>query len=114
MRLTEKIRDNIIVMFPEGYLDIRAVMVLEKFVNISMEENPECHVLLDLGSAGYVSSSCMRLFVEMHGKLTRKGLNLVLYNPNPITNRVLKITGIANFISVCENQEQALASLELN
>ena len=112
MKLTERIRDDIAVVYPEGNLDIHAVLVLEEIFNIAMEDNPGCNILVDLHDAGHISSSCLRILVAVHTALEKKGLKLVLFDPNTINRKVLDLTEISNFIKVCDTLEQAIGSVK--
>jgi anti-anti-sigma factor len=111
MKPTKKIGTDAIVIYPEGKLHIHAVLVLEEMVNIAIEENPGCNVLIDLSDVEHLSSSCLRLFVGTQAKLLNKGLKLKLFNPNIISKKILDITELNTQIDVYDTEEDAVQSL---
>lgn len=111
MKPTKKIGDNVIVMYPEGKLHIHAVLVLEEIMNIAIEENPGCNVLVDLSNVDHLSSSCLRLFVATQAKLAGRGLQFKLVNPNSISKKILDITELGMQIGVYDSEEEAVLSL---
>ena len=99
------------MVYPEGKLHIHAVLVLEEILNIAIDDNPGCNLLLDLSDVEHISSSCLRMFVAIHSKLAAKGLELKLINPNTISKTILDITELGNFIGVYPTEDEALRSI---
>lgn len=110
MKPTKKIGTDTVVIYPEGKLHIHAVLVLEEMMNIAIEENPGCNVVVDLSDVEHMSSSCLRLFVATQAKLMSKGLKLKLCNPNTISKKILGITELDTQIDVYDTEEEAVKS----
>jgi len=104
----KKIGDDIIILTPSGNIDITLDKDFEDMVNEAIEDNPNCHILMDLFDVGYLNSYAIKVFIIAYKELICNKLKLVLFDANATCKKVFNITGIDEVIKVCNNEEEAV------
>lgn len=83
----------------EGRLDTSTTPLLEKELSATIQETD--HLILNFKNLEYVSSSGLRLLLNLHKKLMEKGSLRIRYVNKEIME-VLEMTGFLNFLVVEE------------
>lgn len=83
----------------KGNLDTSTTPLLEQELSEAIQETD--HLILDFQDLEYVSSSGLRLLLNLHKKLMKKG-GLCIEHVNREVMEVLEMTGFLNFLSVKE------------
>ena len=55
---------------------------------------PDQTIVLDLSGVEFMDSSCLKVFVQARGRLTRDGGSLILRNPSPLAHRLLTLADV--------------------
>lgn len=93
----------------EGRLDPAGVKAAEADFDAAVAAGPK--TVVDLGKVPFIASVGVRLLVNGAQAQAKKGGKMVLMNPDEVTRRILKTTGIDQLIPVFNGREAALAAL---
>lgn len=85
----------------KGRLDTSTTPLLEKELSSAVQETD--YLILDCENLEYVSSSGLRLLLNLHKKLMEKG-SLCIRHVNKEIREVLEMTGFLNFLVVEESE----------
>ena len=95
MKKTFKVEDNNYVMYFEGRLDTAVSAVVQK--EVSVLNDCEGHdVILDCTDLKYISSSGMRIFLNILKNAKAKSSHVYIRNVSEDILSVLSITGFTN------------------
>ncbi|MCB1499309.1 MAG: STAS domain-containing protein [Bauldia sp.] len=107
---SEKTRNKVLVLKPEGRLDSNSVGAAETEMFAHLETN-ETRVVLDLAGLDYISSSGLRLVLMMGKRLSLKGGKLALCNLKPNIREVFEISGFISILTVVGTRAEAEAAV---
>ncbi len=95
MKTTFKEEDNNYIMFFEGRLDTAVSSAVQK--DVSVLNDCEGHdIILDCTGLTYISSSGMRIFLNILKNAKAKNSHVYIRNVNEDIYSILKITGFTN------------------
>ena len=100
---------NIQQIVLEGRFDVAGTQAVEAQFNAAVAAGP--NVIVDLGKVQFISSVGIRLLVAGAQALSKKGGKMLLMNPDDLTRRILKTTGIDQLIPICNGLDEALAKI---
>jgi len=104
------IKNSIVILRPEGKLDLSNAAEFESLLDTSRKLNPTCNFILDLTGVEYLSSSALRVIVTAYRKLTEVKLSLVLLNPTSMCAKILEVTKLNDVIDVFDSEKEAINS----
>ena len=91
----------------DGRMDTAGIQAIEAQFNAAMEAGP--NVIVDLGKVPFLASIGVRLLVSGAKTQSQLGGKMVLLNPDDLTRRILKTTGINQLMPVHDGLDAALA-----
>lgn len=92
----------------DGRLDPAGVAAAEPEFDAAVAAGSK--VIVDLGKVPFIASVGVRLLVKGSQTQAQKGGKMVMMNPDEVTRRILKTTGIDQLIPVYDSREAALAA----
>jgi len=108
MVLKTKKADNVVVIYLEGKLDVHVSAEIEKELNKIINQEPECHLLLNLGQVEYMSSSGLRIFVSTMRILKETSRKLKLCNMNNAVKKIFEVVELMDMFDIYEDEGSAL------
>lgn len=107
---TEELAGGITKVTLEGRLDIENSPAVDtRMKSIAGEHNS---VLVDLRNVSFLGSMGLRALVAPALTIQGRGGKLVLFGPNELVSKVLKVSGIETMIPVHHELQSALAALQ--
>jgi len=92
----------------DGRLDAAGAQSAEADFNAAVAAAP--NVIVDLGKVPFIASVGIRLLVTGTQTQAKLGGKMVLMNPDEVTRKILKTTGLDQLVPVRNGLEEALAS----
>ena len=106
-----EVRDEIPVARVEGEIDISNADEIAAALREAVP-NSALGLVVDLSHTGHLDSSGLRLFYELHRRLTGRGQWLCLVVPREApTMQVISLTGLDEAVPLHETVELALANM---
>jgi anti-anti-sigma factor len=99
---------NVTKIALDGRLDAAGTAAIDARFSAHCASKP--NVIIDLSKVPFLASIGIRLLVAGAQAQTKIGGRMVLMNPDDLTRRILKTTGIDKLIPVYENQQGAIAA----
>ena len=105
-----KIEDNsgICVVSISGNLDTNTSPDAESKINEMINDGKE-KMVVDLSSAGFVSSAGLRVFLSTAKQMTAKGAAVKFCGANEVVQEILDISGFSGILDVKVSLEEALS-----
>jgi anti-sigma B factor antagonist len=94
----------------EGRLDIEGAAAVDLQMNIIAGSKKA--VLLDLRQVSFLGSMGLRALVAPARAIKGRGGKMVIFGPNEMIAKVLKVSGVDTMIPVHQELETALAALQ--
>ncbi|MFB3788851.1 MAG: STAS domain-containing protein [bacterium] len=110
MKITEKKVADVVVLQPEGRVDLTAIPEFSACLNRALRDG-EGKVLLDLSKTLYMSSSCLRSLLEAHKASQAEGKILVLCSPNEQLTELFDMVHLSKSFKIFRNDFEALDQL---
>lgn len=110
MELKTKKVNNVIVVYLSGRLDVHLSADVEKEINKIINNEPTCHLLLNLSDVEYMSSSGLRIFVSTMRILKESKRKLYLSNMNSAVKKIFEVVELMDMFDIYETEEEALKS----
>ncbi|MBN1534002.1 MAG: STAS domain-containing protein [Spirochaetes bacterium] len=112
MDLKKKKVDNVVVIYLAGRLDVHLSAEIEKEINSVIQNEPDCHLLLNLKDVEYMSSSGLRIFVSTMRILKESKRKLKLCNMNSAVKKIFEVVELMDMFDLYESEEDALKSFK--
>lgn len=110
MDLKTKKVGNVIVVYLSGRLDVHLSADVEKEINKIINNEPTCHLLLNLADVEYMSSSGLRIFVSTMRILKESKRKLALCNMNSAVKKIFEVVELMDMFDIYETEEEAIKS----
>ncbi len=110
MDLRTKKVNNVIILYLQGKLDVHVSADIEKEINKIIGQESECHMLLNLSSVEYMSSSGLRIFVATMRILKESKRKLKLCSMNNAVKKIFEVVELMDMFDIHETEEEALKS----
>ena len=102
-------KPNIQRIVLEGRLDVAGTQGAEMLFNAAVAVHPK--VIVDLSKVQFIASLGIRMLVAGAQSRSKIGGKLVLMNPDELTRKILKTTGVDQVVPVCKGLDEALAAI---
>ncbi len=112
MDLNLKKVDNVAVIYLAGRLDVHLSADIEKEINNIIQNDSECHLLLNLKDVEYMSSSGLRIFVSTMRVLKESKRKLKLSNMNNAVKKIFEVVELMDMFDIYETEEEALQAFK--
>jgi len=100
--------NKINILYLPTNLDIKQSLDIEQEINSLIQREPESHLLLNMSSVKYISSSALRIIVSTMRKLTESGRKLKLCEIHDSVKETLETTHILDLLDISVKEEDAL------
>ncbi len=110
MELKTKKTNNVVVVYLAGRLDVHLSADVEKEINKVINEEPSCHLLLNLQDVEYMSSSGLRIFVSTMRILKESKRRLALCNMNAAVKKIFEVVELMDMFDIYDSEADALKS----
>lgn len=110
MNLQTKKVGNVVVVYLQGRLDVHLSADIEKEINKLIKDEPNAHLLLNLSSVEYMSSSGLRIFVSTMRILKESNRKLKLCNMNSAVKKIFEVVELMDMFEIYDTEEEAIAS----
>ncbi|WP_296492911.1 STAS domain-containing protein [Rhodoferax sp.] len=100
-------KENISRIVLDGRLDVAGAQAAEAEFNAALAANP--NVIVDLAKVPFIASLGIRLLVAGAQTCAKLDGKMVLMNPDDLSKRILKTTGIDQIVTICSGLDEALA-----
>lgn len=91
--------DNLLIGFIEGEIDIHTAPILRDELELIVLTNGMI-IELDLSQVIYMDSSGLGVIVAFYKKVIKKNASLKLVNQSERLTRIIKITGLSDYIEM--------------
>lgn len=112
MELNRKKIDNVVVIYLAGRLDVHLSAEIEKEINSIIQNEPECHLLLNLKDVEYMSSSGLRIFVSTMRVLKETKRKLKLCEMNNAVKKIFEVVELMDMFDIFESEDEAVKSFK--
>lgn len=112
MDLNLKKVDNVAVIYLAGRLDVHLSADIEKEINNIIQNDADCHLLLNLKDVEYMSSSGLRIFVSTMRILKESKRKLKLSNMNNAVKKIFEVVELMDMFDIYETEEEALQAFK--
>ena len=110
MELEISVVENIAHVKLRGRLDTAGVNQIEtKFMDSLVPAGRTA--VVDLSELSFITSTGLRMFIEVKRALARKGAKLVLYAPQAQVSDVFRTTSLGTIIPIVGNEAEAMAEI---
>ena len=92
MKLSDDLRDDVLIVRPEGRIDTNTSEVLERWLMSRLEGGIK-RLVVDMSAVDYISSAGLRVFLLTVKKLRGTGGQLVLGGLNPSVRQIFELAG---------------------
>ena len=110
MQLESKEINNISVISLSGRLDVHYSSPLEREINSIVNNQPKNHLVFNFEKVDYMSSTAIRIFIQLKKNLEEEDRLIKLCCMNKIVNEVFKITGLTSTFEIFDTENSAIQS----
>lgn len=111
--LKKKKINNILIVYPEGRLDVTKSAEMEENIIKFIEEEGIRNIIMNLENVEYMSSSGFRACISILRKLKSLNGNFKLSNVRPTVKRIFDVIELTSLFDIYETEEQAIKSISL-
>ncbi len=108
--LEYKKKDNYIIVYFEAPLDIKTSPIVEKSLEMLLNQYEGYNFILNLSKVAYINSAGLGVIILTAKKLEKKGRILKLTNLNNAVKKVINILDAHNIIDIYEDEDEAINS----
>jgi len=106
----EQLDGGVVKINLSGRMDIEGVGLIDtKFADMTAE--PHMSIVVDISGVPFMSSIGIRALLMNAKPVIRRGGKFVLLSPQPDVETALKISGVSQYIGICVNLDEAIASV---
>jgi len=109
MNINKKTEGNIVILALEGRLDTLNFSLLEKEMNLLIENNQK-NIILDCQGLDYVSSSGLRILLKSLKQVDAAKGRFTICNLQPQIAQIFKISGFDRLFELYPGSREAVAS----
>lgn len=109
--LKKKKVNNILIVYPEGRLDVTKSSEMEEDIVKIIEEEGIRNIIMNLENVEYMSSSGFRACIAILRKLKSLNGNFKLSNVRPTVKRIFDVIELTSLFDIYETEEQAIKSI---
>jgi anti-anti-sigma factor len=90
-----------------GELDLATAPALRERL-VAFNEEPTTDLVLDIGLLTFIDSTGLSLMVSQHKALAARGAQLTIYDPTPMTRRLLDISGLTPLLHIIPERDPTI------
>jgi len=104
-------RGNVLIVAPEGELDVSNVPELQNLLDSHIQKG-EIQIIIDLQKVTYMDSSALGVLVNTLKQVRRKNGNLKVSNLVGNVDRIFRLTRLIHFFDTYPSRQAALESFK--
>lgn len=108
MQLKHTIKNNIIILYPQGRMDIGLSREFE-IATTELLKGKKFHVIVDLTEVEYISSSFIRILLSLKRSLS--DVDFRVCNPNSFCKRIIDIVELHTLMDIHPTLQDALVGI---
>ncbi len=109
--LKKKKVNHILIVYPEGRLDITKSTEMEEEITKTIDEEGIRNVILNLENVEYMSSSGFRACIALLRKLKSLNGNFKISNVRPTVKRIFDVIELTTLFEIYDTEELAVKSI---
>lgn len=109
--LKKKNTNNILIVYPEGRLDVTKSTEIEEEITKTIDEEGIRNVIMNLQNVEYMSSSGFRACIAILRKLKSLNGNFKLSNVRPGVKRIFDVIELTSLFEIYDTEELAIKSI---
>lgn len=109
---TEVLRNALVVRL-QGELDHHSAELVKARMEKAIESGQSSHIILSLKQLSFMDSSGLGVILGRYKQITGKGGKMVVCDVNPSVYRLFEMSGLFKILSIEDNEQSALSSLEV-
>lgn len=111
MLLDMELKGNILVVRPEGELDLTAAETFRKKVDEAMAASGALHLLIALEKVEFIDSSGLGAILGRYKQVTDRKGRVALAGASPAVKRVLELAGLPRIMKLYREEKEALREM---
>lgn len=108
--LEHSVKDNRLVVYLKGRLDVSIANEVEEGLNDLIENGGYVNVVLNMKDVDYMSSSGFRACISTLRKLNAKEGKMKISNIKPAVKRIFDVIELTSLFDIYDSEEEALKS----
>ena len=109
MNIDIQISGKNLLVRPAGEIDIDSSDKLRLLLDNAMDDNPVCHMVVNLEGVTYIDSSGLGVLLGRYKRLAATGGRVSLVSPGPRIRKILEISGLLRIMGQYETEEEAIS-----
>ena len=105
-------KENIVIIYLQGHIDIYVASAIEKKINKLIASESASDLILNLNDVDYVSSAGLGIFISIMGILKKKQRKLVFCNMNDVVIKILGILNLTDMFHIFRTENEAVEFLK--
>jgi stage II sporulation protein AA (anti-sigma F factor antagonist) len=110
--LKKKKSGNIIIVYPEGRLDVTRSTELEEEITKLIDDEGVRNIIMNLENVEYMSSSGFRACIAILRKLKSLNGNFKISNVRPAVKRIFDVIELTSLFDIYDTEEEAIKSIQ--
>ena len=98
LTIRKKKENNVLTVIAEGRIDTSTTPMFESDVCSSL--NGITKLVLDFEKVSYISSSALRVLLNLHKDIKEVDGKLIIRKPTDLVTEVLEVTGFADILNI--------------
>ncbi len=98
LTITKKKENNVLTVIADGRIDTDTTSEFDADVNSSLDGIKK--LVLDFEKVSYISSSALRVLLNLHKDMNDAGGRLIIRKPTDLVTEVLEVTGFIDILNI--------------
>ena len=98
LTITKKKENNVLTVIADGRIDTDTNSEFDADVNSSLDGIKK--LVLDFEKVSYISSSALRVLLNLHKDMNDAGGRLIIRKPTDLVTEVLEVTGFIDILNI--------------
>lgn len=98
LTIAKKKENNVLTVIADGRIDTDTTAEFDADVNSSLDGIKK--LVLDFEKVSYISSSALRVLLNLHKDMNDAGGRLIIRKPTDLVSEVLEVTGFIDILNI--------------